>query len=342
MGAANTTPATEDCTNCPATGTATLSTASTPGASLANSPATAATTATTSSGQDDQTSAPLLILRGTVTVNGKKIPCRILVDSGASGCFLDSGFRRAHRIKSIKLKEALPIRLADKSELQATEISVLPLSIASYRDEVKFHSVDTGGQWDLILGKSWLQRLNPDIDWRFDVVKFTHNGQFHTLRGINREEEQDPTFGGLLITALQLKRLIRKKKSPTFLVVVKEVLDNATPSPEGDLAVDTSALQKEFSDVLGGIPDGHFPPHRQVDHAIELLPGSAPPSRGVIRLSPDELDELNKQIKELLARGYIRPSISPYGAPVLFAKKKDGGLRLCIDYRGLNKVTIRN
>jgi hypothetical protein len=172
-----------------------------------------------------------------------------------------------------------------------------------------------------------------------NVVKLAYNGKFHTLSGINCEEERDPTFGGMVFvffggmvfSALQLKRLMRKK-NPTYLAVVKEVPDSGTPSND-NVDVHITALQEQFADVLDGVPPGHFPPERDIDHAIDIIPGSTPPSRGIIRLSPDELEELNKQIKELLARGYIRPSISPYAAPVLCAKKKDGGLRLCIDYR---------
>jgi hypothetical protein len=79
-----------------------------------------------------------------------------------------------------------------------------------------------------------------------------------------------------------------------------------------------------------------------VDHAIDLIPGTEPPSRSIYRLSFEETNELKRQLDELLEKGYIRPSVSPFGAPVLFVHKKDGTLRLCIDYRALNKATIKN
>ena len=75
---------------------------------------------------------------------------------------------------------------------------------------------------------------------------------------------------------------------------------------------------------------------------IETDPMADPPVRPVIRLSIAELDELRKQLDELLAKGFIKPSTSPYGAPVLFVKKKDGALRMCVDYRGLNRITRKN
>jgi hypothetical protein len=84
-----------------------------------------------------------------------------------------------------------------------------------------------------------------------------------------------------------------------------------------------------------------LPPKRDIDFSINLMPGVSPVSRTPYRLSTPEL-ELKMHLEELLKKGYIRPSVSPWGAPVLFVKKKDGTLRLCIDFRQLNKVTIKN
>nr|CAD1829976.1 unnamed protein product [Ananas comosus var. bracteatus] len=85
-----------------------------------------------------------------------------------------------------------------------------------------------------------------------------------------------------------------------------------------------------------------LPPRREVDHAIELEPGAKPPAKAPYRMAPPELEELQRQLKDLLDVGFIRPSKAPYGAPVLFQRKSDGSLRLCIDYRALNKVTVKN
>nr|GFD07824.1 putative nucleotidyltransferase, ribonuclease H [Tanacetum cinerariifolium] len=92
-----------------------------------------------------------------------------------------------------------------------------------------------------------------------------------------------------------------------------------------------------FPDELAGIP-----PVREVEFNIERIPGAEPISKAPYRMAPIELKELKDQLQELLERGFIRPSVSPWGAAVLFVKKKDGNIRLCIDYRELNKITIRN
>ncbi|GJT29415.1 putative reverse transcriptase domain-containing protein [Tanacetum coccineum] len=97
----------------------------------------------------------------------------------------------------------------------------------------------------------------------------------------------------------------------------------------------------EFPDVFPEDLPG-LPPSRQVEFVIELVPGAAPVARAPYRLAPSEMKELAKQLQELSDKGFIRPSSSPWGAPVLFVKKKDGSFRMCIDYRELNKLTIKN
>jgi hypothetical protein len=92
-----------------------------------------------------------------------------------------------------------------------------------------------------------------------------------------------------------------------------------------------------FPDELPGMP-----PDRDVKFVIELQPGTAPISKRPYRMPPKELAELKTQLQELLDKGYIRPSSSPWGCPALFVKKKDGSLRMCVDYRPLNAVTIKN
>ncbi|KAI3776561.1 hypothetical protein L1987_46347 [Smallanthus sonchifolius] len=92
-----------------------------------------------------------------------------------------------------------------------------------------------------------------------------------------------------------------------------------------------------FPEDLSGLP-----PVRQVEFRIDLVPGANPVARAPYRLAPSEMHELASQLQELSDKGFIRPSHSPWGAPVLFVKKKDGSFRMCIDYRELNKLTIKN
>ncbi|KZV43303.1 hypothetical protein F511_09286, partial [Dorcoceras hygrometricum] len=98
---------------------------------------------------------------------------------------------------------------------------------------------------------------------------------------------------------------------------------------------------REFPDVFPDEIPG-FPPRREIDFSIELAPGTAPISRAPYRLAPVELKELKEQLSDLLEKGFIRPSMLPWGAPILFVKKKDGTMRMCVDFRQLNKATVKN
>ncbi|GJR07609.1 putative reverse transcriptase domain-containing protein [Tanacetum coccineum] len=98
---------------------------------------------------------------------------------------------------------------------------------------------------------------------------------------------------------------------------------------------------REFLEVFPENLPG-LPPVRQIEFQIDLMPGAAPVAQAPYKLAPSEMQELSDQLQELADRGFIRPSTSPWGAPVLFVKKKDGSFRMCIDYQALNKFTVKN
>ena len=136
-----------------------------------------------------------------------------------------------------------------------------------------------------------------------------------------------------VISAMQARRLMRKGYE-TFLVVILN-------SKRGQVDVEKIPVVREFSDVflkeLLGIPL-----EREVDLSIEIVLGTTPVSRAPYRMASMELKELKSQLQELMDKGFIRPSVLPWGTPVLFVKKKDGTLRMCIDYQKINKITLKN
>jgi hypothetical protein len=107
------------------------------------------------------------------------------------------------------------------------------------------------------------------------------------------------------------------------------------------LAAASISVVEEFKDVFLEELIG-MPPEREVEFYIDLIRGTAPIAKRLYRMAPTELAKLKLQITELQQKGYIHPSSSPWGAPVLFVTKKDGSMRMCINYRSLNEVTIKN
>jgi len=140
-------------------------------------------------------------------------------------------------------------------------------------------------------------------------------------------------MGIKLVSVMRAHKLLGKGCEWFLRHVVKT--EDAGPS------LDDIPLAREFPDVFSDEIPG-MPPLREVEFCIDLTPGATPISKAPYRMAPAELKELKAQLEELLKKGYIRPNTSPWGAPVLFVKKKDGILRLCIDYQELNKITVKN
>src|SRR5262249_51609097 len=135
------------------------------------------------------------------------------------------------------------------------------------------------------------------------------------------------------ISFIQAQRLLGKGCQGYLTYVRDARIENST--------LEHIPIIRDFSDVfLEDLP--RLPPEREIEFNIELLVGTNPISITPYRMAPIELKELKVQLQDLIDKGFIRPSSSPWGAPVLFVKKKDGFLRLCIDYRQLNRVTVKN
>jgi hypothetical protein len=143
-----------------------------------------------------------------------------------------------------------------------------------------------------------------------------------------------------LVFPHEISSLIETGTSSNTISSVDQVEIISIESKE--LEVVSKQMINKYHDVFPDeLPPG-LPPQREIDHKIELIPNSSPPSRPTYRMSSVELIELKKQLEELVKSGFIQPSKSPFGAPILFVKKKDGTMRMCVDYRALNNITIKN
>ncbi|KAL8095604.1 hypothetical protein AgCh_036864 [Apium graveolens] len=185
---------------------------------------------------------------------------------------------------------------------------------------------DALGEFEVILGMDWLSNHEVQIECKSKKVKLrTKDGEKVIFRGKRQEKK--------FLMAIETKRLLCQGCE----VYLAHVMDVEKES----VRIEDIPIVRDFPDVFPDELPG-LPPDREIEFTIDLASGTEPVSKAPYCMAPVEMKELAAQLQELLDKGVIRPSVSPWGAPVLFIKKKDGSMRLCIDYRELNKLTIKN
>ncbi|GKE28130.1 putative reverse transcriptase domain-containing protein [Tanacetum coccineum] len=181
------------------------------------------------------------------------------------------------------------------------------------------------GSFDTIIGMDWLVKYQAINVYAEKIIRIPCGNETLIVHG-DRSKSYTKTQEYML------------KGCPVFLANIntKETEDKSEKKKLEDVPI-----VWDFPDVFPEDLPG-LPPTRQVEFQIDLIPGGAPVARAPYRLAPSEMKELSEQLKELSDKGFIRPSSSPWGAPVLSVKKKDGSFRMCIDYQELNKLTVKN
>ncbi|GJR14607.1 putative reverse transcriptase domain-containing protein [Tanacetum coccineum] len=191
------------------------------------------------------------------------------------------------------------------------------------------------GSFDAIIGMDWLAKYQAVIVCAEKIVRIPWRNKTLIIHGDGSTQGNVTRLNIISCTKTQK---YMEKGFPIFLahITAKEVEDKSEKKRLEDVPI-VQDFPEVFPEDLPGLP-----PTRQVEFQIDLVPGAAPVARAPYRLAPSEMKELSEQLKELSDKGFIRPSSSPWGAPVLFVKKKDGSFRMCIDYRELNKLTVKN
>ena len=317
-----------------------------PPASAVSHAATAAAAAVAA----DSVASDRMLMALTGKVAGAS--ARIDVDSFASGPVLDLSFAKRCGI-ALPQPDGGSMQLADKTVIHTRGTVRVLVQLGAYRASIVCTVVDLHGAHDLILGDSWLRATSAVLDYGAETLTVFKGKRRFTIKSPNTaaSEKQSAATGSRPMSAMQFKRALRKG-NPGYLVVLKcvdedepdDLLPKAVPdwngTPDDDPDVVLFVKQK-YMDLGQEIPAGP-PPDRGIDHVIKLIDGAKPQYRRSFRLSPAEYEEMKRQITEFLAKGWIVPSNSPWGSPLLFVPKKDGGLRMVIDYRAVNKLTVRN
>jgi hypothetical protein len=315
-------------------------------------------------------SASTAVTKLSGTIGPRSTPVRALIDSGATALFLDSSVAAR---AGIELKpSARAVRLADGTIKTASGIANATCTLrstgatADLSFEAEFCVLDLNGH-EAILGMPWLTHFNPSIDWRAGVFTIQRpDGHVQLARALPHSEEQREPEGTAAIRSPAARRIQLSTRSQWDKMLRRGLIDlnsvemirirpthvaseqlaalrtAATANPQNP------ALQRllaEYADVmpdkLGPVDPKADSPGR-IEHQIELVADAKPHAAPLRRYSPIEDAEIRRVVEEQLELGRMRESTSPWGSMVLLAKKKDGTLRFCVDYRVLNNSTIKN
>nr|GEY47253.1 putative reverse transcriptase domain-containing protein [Tanacetum cinerariifolium] len=257
----------------------------------------------------------------------------IVFDTGADKSFVSTAFSSLININLSTLDYSYDIELADGKIIEVnTIIRGCTLNFLNHPFNIDLMPVELDS-FDVIIGMDWLKMYHAVIVCDEKIVRVPFGNETLIIRcnGSNNETQ-------LNIISCTKTRKYLLKGYPVFLanITTKTIKDKSD-----EKRLENVPIVRDFSEVFPEDLPG-LPPTRQVEFQIDLIPGAAPVARAPYRLAPSKMKELSDQLQELSDKGFIRPSSSPWGAPVLFVKKKDGSFRMCIDYRELNKLIVKN
>ncbi|GJT65024.1 putative reverse transcriptase domain-containing protein [Tanacetum coccineum] len=273
------------------------------------------------------------VAKGTFLLNNYY--ASMIFDSGADRSFVSTTISALLDITLDTLDVSYVVELADgRISKTNTILRGCTLGLLGHPFNIDLMPVELGS-FDVIIGMDWLANHHAVIVCDEKIMRIPFGDEFLIVQ-CDRDDKGEKLKLSI-ISCTKTQKYI-KRGCPIFLAQVtkKETEDKSKEKRLEDVPTVRDFLEV-FPEDLPGLP-----PTRQVEFQIDLVPGAAPVVRAPYRLAPSKLQELSTQLQELSDKGFIRPSSSPWGAPVLFVKKKDGSFRMCIDYREMNKLTVKN
>ncbi|KAI3715724.1 hypothetical protein L6452_22710 [Arctium lappa] len=274
----------------------------------------------------DEAKASAGVVSGTFLLNS--VPARVLFDTGFRFSFISELFRQKIAMPTTSLEDALVVEIADGSQVLIRDVlKKCTLGIEGRDFSIDLLPMLIGG-FDVVVDMDWLANNHAEFVCSKKLIRLPNpSGEVVMIYGEKRKGDVS------IITMTKVRKCLMKGCSSFLAYVIDAKLEK--------LNLEDVKIMREFPDVFPDDLPG-LPPDCQVKFRIDLVPGAAPVARAPYRLAPAEMQEMMAQIQELLEKGFVRRSSSPWGAPVLFVKKKDGTMRMCIDYRELNKATVKN
>lgn len=287
------------------------------------------------------------VMQIPITVSG--VACSGILDTGAEhtslapdGIFLSAQTATRNGLQVIPLQETVTLAGVGGQDCVVHGKARLTIRIGRLTEQVTALVMDMDEKLDIILGETWLDKHKAVLDYGSRACMFVKRGRKFIVRCAKpRQPRREAHAKPNILTVTQTKRIMRKKSVWYCLALVQEVQEANKAAEISDPRV--KSLVEKFPTVFTEAPPKGGSAIQAEHECIPLPEGTKPTFRPMFRYSPAEMELMESRIAELLENGYIEPSTSPYGAPVLFVKKpRSTELRLVIDYRMLNKLTLRN
>ncbi|GJS98570.1 putative reverse transcriptase domain-containing protein [Tanacetum coccineum] len=265
------------------------------------------------------------VVTGTFLLNNRY--ANVLFDSGSDKSFVNTSFSRLIDINPVKLNTSYEVELADGKIVSTnTVLRGCTLNLVDHLFEIDLMPIELG-TFDVVIRMDWLVARDAVIVCGKKVVHIPVKNKTLVVEGDRGVSQLK------VISCIKARKYIERGR--------QLYLAQVTEKEPAEKRLEDVPVIRDFPEVFPDDSPG-LPPPRQVEFKIELVPGAAPVARAPYRLAPSEMKELADKLQKLSEKGFIHPSSSPWGAPVLFVKKKDGSFRMCIDYRELNKLTVKN
>ena len=285
-----------------------------------------------------------LIFSYSGSLSGKRV--RILMDSGAQNNFVSEKFVQTWGVRTVRTPQSLSLRMADgtmgtSDRMVCQKLVILQEDAPKFVDTVQLHVANLNNSYDVLLGQPWLEAQEAGLCYKTKGVLLQKCGRVLHAEG----------HSSLLPYKKMVKAWMEAQSGDLLGVVtipphtcVNQICsgDHAELSPSVERFMER--LKKKYGDIMVDElpPQQAMERDQAVQHHIQLVEGTEPIAEPLRRMSPKLLEELKHQLDEYMRKGIIEPSVSPWGAPVLFVRKKNGSFRLCVDYRSLNAKTIKD
>jgi hypothetical protein len=267
---------------------------------------------------------------------------KVMLDCGSTHNWVDSQWVKSQGITS-KLARPIRVEFANGEEASTSEYTKILARLGTHRLTVQAMVMPLPGDIDMVLGMPWLKRFNPDVDWIRSTIKVHDRNGTHEIQALDDERRTDQILELKLISARGVKESLKKKNTECIIFHLRQPVEDASLDAilPKDVPPEYQKIIRHYADRFRTELPEELPPDRGFKHSIDT--GDAKPTNvNAYPLSYSQIEEQMAQIQDLLSKGLIRTSSSPWGSPVLFIKKPEGKWRMCIDYRALNSITEKN